>query len=595
MFLRPLLAPLAFLKTTFSTAKAYLINSSSLMAALGAECATTALLTKGSTSARTVSIQDFTALLASRTLTPRPHSTEFSLRLLNHRILLGHDGLACPGATDIVEGFTVIDVSGIHIVNMAFCRCYMPGLPGHHREQLLQHGLFLATLKVPQAAFTFDVLNTFHKLTLQSKIAAYNFYQSLERKTDSANIQNLLDYYEHFLDVMRAYRDLMASKRSGRAHDPSGVKATAPGQCAVECPACPHPGRNLPEGWENATDRRWLYSLIVTMDANFRLKNRDHTVKNDASLGDGWCHWVPSVPFLAYIQVQMDDLEPNLCDSQWHAIDQANTKRSSGYASTGVGGIICGRHGLVRRNGFGDLQKGERYANMDFILFQSLAGAIFRRLLLSYDIACQYSQHLFTRMKQLPSDLQIPDNLTALFDFVIPKFHLYGHGSSCQLRYSINLLPGCAHSDLEDPESWWAHINPISMSMKLMTPWARRETIDDHARGWNWRKITQFGSGLLQGLQQAIEMKARHMSLHSNFSASFPADIVHEWEREVVAWELDPTREPNPFNDRESKQDNMAAIRLELANEEIGEVSSDSVGVGLAAFLVAGMEIEDKQ
>lgn len=55
---------------------------------------------------------------------------------------------------------------------------------------------------------------------------------------------------------MRAYRNLKSAKRSGRAHDPAGVNSTSPGQCAVECPACPHPGQNLPEGWENATDRR---------------------------------------------------------------------------------------------------------------------------------------------------------------------------------------------------------------------------------------------------------------------------------------------------------------------------------------------------
>lgn len=134
---------------------------------------------------------------------------------------------------------------------------------------------------------------------------------------------------------------------------------------------------------------------------------------------------------------------------------------------------------------------------MDFILFQTLVGVVFRRLLLSYDIVCQYSRNLFTRMKELPADLQLPSAATELVDFVIPKFHLYGHGSACQLRYSINLLPGCAHSDLEDPERWWAHINPVSMSTKLMTPWARRETIDDHARGWNWRKITQLGENLL--------------------------------------------------------------------------------------------------
>ncbi|KAF9500295.1 hypothetical protein BDN71DRAFT_1382482, partial [Pleurotus eryngii] len=61
----------------------------------------------------------------------------------------------------------------------------------------------------------------------------------------------------------------------------------------------------------------------------------------------------------------------------WHAIDQANTKCSSGYASTGVDGVVCSQHGLVRQNGFDDLQKGEQYANMDFILFQSLQVSCF--------------------------------------------------------------------------------------------------------------------------------------------------------------------------------------------------------------------------
>lgn len=43
-------------------------------------------------------------------------------------------------------------------------------------------------------------------------------------------------------------------KRAGRGHDPEGVDATQPGDCAVKCPACPHPGRNLPAGWEDAPE-----------------------------------------------------------------------------------------------------------------------------------------------------------------------------------------------------------------------------------------------------------------------------------------------------------------------------------------------------
>jgi hypothetical protein len=40
-------------------------------------------------------------------------------------------------------------------------------------------------------------------------------------------------------------------KQAGQAHDPSGVKGTKPGELAVICQACPLPGINLPEGWEN--------------------------------------------------------------------------------------------------------------------------------------------------------------------------------------------------------------------------------------------------------------------------------------------------------------------------------------------------------
>jgi len=48
------------------------------------------------------------------------------------------------------------------------------------------------------------------------------------------------------------WRNLMALKRAGRGHEPGGVDATSKGELMVECPACPHPGRNLPDGWEKA-------------------------------------------------------------------------------------------------------------------------------------------------------------------------------------------------------------------------------------------------------------------------------------------------------------------------------------------------------
>ena len=48
---------------------------------------------------------------------------------------------------------------------------------------------------------------------------------------------------------------------------------------------------------------RWLYSLNLTIDANFRLKNKARTggLQNDPPLGDGWGHWVPNEPYLEYL------------------------------------------------------------------------------------------------------------------------------------------------------------------------------------------------------------------------------------------------------------------------------------------------------
>lgn len=56
-------------------------------------------------------------------------------------------------------------------------------------------------------------------------------------------------------------------KRGGRGHEEGGVTATGQGELAVECPACPQPGKNLPEGWENIIPA--LAYVIYSAPSNF--------------------------------------------------------------------------------------------------------------------------------------------------------------------------------------------------------------------------------------------------------------------------------------------------------------------------------------
>lgn len=114
------------------------------------------------------------------------------------------------------------------------------------------------------------------------------------------------------------------------------------------------------------------------------------------------------------------------------------------------------------------------------------------RIVVSYDIVCQWSVHLWERMEGLPERIQI-DREGKKFIFLVPKFHLPAHVEKCQTGYSFNLTPGVGRTDGEAPERGWSFINPLSTSTKEMGPASYRETIDDHFGDWNHRKVIGLG------------------------------------------------------------------------------------------------------
>jgi hypothetical protein len=104
----------------------------------------------------------------------------------------------------------------------------------------------------PRTAATFCILRQFHILSFKSKVSAYEFYHSLVHLTNNTGLLKRKDCYEAFMHMACEYQHVKMLKRAGRGHDPSGILATSQGECAVLCPACPQPGKNLPDGWELA-------------------------------------------------------------------------------------------------------------------------------------------------------------------------------------------------------------------------------------------------------------------------------------------------------------------------------------------------------
>jgi hypothetical protein len=76
--------------------------------------------------------------------------------------------------------------NGIHTLDICYCSCAnITEGASHPRVQLLHSSWLPASLDLPRTAFTFDVLSTFHLLTLQSKIAAFDYYWATSRMSDN--------------------------------------------------------------------------------------------------------------------------------------------------------------------------------------------------------------------------------------------------------------------------------------------------------------------------------------------------------------------------------------------------------------------------
>lgn len=102
---------------------------------------------------------------------------------------LGHPpGQCCPAPALAPRSFLVIDTNGFHPVTVQYCQCSGEAQTGIRIQQLLRNKLYPATLDDPSMCCTFDTLNTFHLLTLQSKITAYDFYLTLQKLTDCVGL-----------------------------------------------------------------------------------------------------------------------------------------------------------------------------------------------------------------------------------------------------------------------------------------------------------------------------------------------------------------------------------------------------------------------
>ncbi|GJF00807.1 CxC2 domain-containing protein [Phanerochaete sordida] len=512
-------------------------------------------------------------------------------------IQLGHlRGEYCSAPSAAPRSFVVIHTNGLHPVNVQYCQCDRQKAAGTKLQQLLRYELYPATLEEPTTCCTFRGLEHFHLLTLQSKVTAYDYYLTLTKLTDRAGIRQRYDRLKPFLRMVREWRHMQLLKNHGRGHEPGGVNATKPGELCTRCPACPLPGFNIPENWESVSeDLRFIYTTFVAIDANFRLKRRAISSEaRDPTLSPGWGFFVEGSEYREHILKYADQKDISTCTG-FAAMMNAN-KSFKGYATSGCVMAIDARHGFVFPNGVGDLQKGERQCNVDFVAMSALQHiARGLRLVLSYDIMCQWLRFLLQRIAELPQHLRIelPEGEVR---YAIPKYHFNAHKEEGHNQYSLNFQPGMCRTDCEEVERGWSRFDPVAGSTQEMGPGSREETLNDHMEFNNVEKYLTMGPSLDKRERTATAGFVKFDRLHETFVADLQPSHVAEWTKTVLAYEQDRSQ-PDPYYWKSTGM-SESEIRIQLLREEEADANRGNVPlheVTPAAMLSALLDLEDQQ
>ncbi|KAJ7199337.1 hypothetical protein C8J57DRAFT_1155937 [Mycena rebaudengoi] len=497
------------------------------------------------------------------------------------------------------DAFVVVHEHGIEEVALDYCGCG----GGPPTVQLLRAGLYPATTTNPRTAATFGVLRRFHLMSFESKCSAYEFYHSLARDADNTGLRPPPDRYHEFLRMTKEWRHLQMLKRAGRIHDPDGILSTIPGECALLCPACPHPGKNLPFDWETAPEeKRFLYALFLAMDANFRLKRKDvSSEEKDPGLGPGWAFFCEVKAYMEHVKQHWDEPQDRSTCVSHDAVDKPD-REARGTASSGIGAVDCARHDMKRPQAVGDLQLGERYINIDYMFFKSVQGSELLRFFVSYDIACQWHINLWQRMVRYKEEMWLVGE-DKFVSFLVPKFHLPAHIEACNLRFSFNLTRDVGQTDGEAPERGWANAGPLAGSTKEMGPGARRDMLDDHFNDLNHKKIVRLGGMMLKKTENAVpEMVETRTALEDmeELLGGAEGTTVQAWTAMAEAWEKDAAS-PNPFESAK-KNEHLAQVRRELAEEAAAREASNTEVPGavrsdmhVTELLAMGLQLEETQ
>ncbi|KAF9062583.1 hypothetical protein BDP27DRAFT_1427791 [Rhodocollybia butyracea] len=497
---------------------------------------------------------------------------------LGHVITLGHNGQQCPSISYDNSSqwisMIIMDLNGVHSTKIAFCHC---GTIDRMR-QLLAHRYFPSTTIAPRTAFTFACLEDFQTHSLNSKISAHDYVWSKQEQTNPLNPQSVPNLRKAFVRVSRQWRLHQNLKSSGQHLGiDKYIPFRTPGNTMHMCLTCPTPGFNMPvEDWDpnNEDPNReflagsHLSTVFISQDGHFGLTRKDKIDdKDDIGLLDGQ----------GLFPVEEEYQRKSTC-SKFNAIEMQNKLKFKGSVITGVVGGMCARHSVFLA--MVDLQHGERYINADYTLSMMLVelkhsirlAKYIQRVVLTYDIACQYCQNLHDRFDKAPfNKLDIGD----IMDMIV-------------------LLMGKALSGPgQRPKEWVA-----ARTYQEMNHGHRHEVLTSWFNKWNFSKMLSMPESLYTHLKRAIPARDAKVTEFLDASVAAGQRNVASWENESTEVSLDAQGEwTSVYRFRESKMATQETILNTLLQHSDNRATAkqDSLEGALPIFVNRAMKIEWEQ
>ncbi|KAL1751670.1 hypothetical protein FB107DRAFT_221498 [Schizophyllum commune] len=509
---------------------------------------------------------------------------------------LGHGGLECPAPSprNPHTAMTLITPTCITRVAISYCGCSRSS-NSTRVQQLLREGWFPATTIEPNTCATFAALDHFDLLAVIANVNVRDFVSTLECAGDALHLGKRPDVYKAFGCMSRQWGFLQRMKRAGRAHDDKGIDGTAEGEAAVRCWACPRDGINMPPGWRDTPqDKRFVHTLFLSNDANFRMKNRlRRNARPDGPLGPGFGCIVEPARYRDYLATCTSEADVSTCIS-FAALLEKNTKMTTGCRVSGAGATSCSRHECIRPTGFGDLQKGERYANMDYIFWSALSQDRVDNVTVTYDIGCQWKVHLNTRLLAMPEHLRfhVPN-----VNVRLPVWHGNVHEVACRSANSVRYAKGAGKVDGEGPERICASMNSIAYATKEMGAGVHEDTIERFSSHHNAQKNASLGSTLERRYVLARQQSALRKAELDEIENDLSDETLAGWQTMYSKYEEDD-KAPNPFMAHVAAPPTEQAVKAQLAHEEADAARRGKAPVratSKATFISAALLLEEQQ